>query len=129
MQELPDLSSIQDFQEVEEESDDEEIKVEEEEEEEVEVESVNQEIIALQAQLQAANETIANQEKTIADQTTEIESLKQHIQSVNMEELVQLFQLQKIKQDHYESEINNIQNIITQASFAYLIVDSVEETL
>ena len=124
---MQDLSSLQEFQEVEEGSANEEIEVEEEEEEEVEDESVNQEIIELQAQLQAANETIADQEKTIASQATEIESLKQHIQSVNMEELVQLFQLQRIKQDYYESEINNIQNIITQVSFYHSNVDVVEE--
>lgn len=89
------------------------------EENSVPTEVDNAEVIELKAQLEHANQVIQSQEALLASKTTELSSLQEKVNSIHMDELIQLYLIQKQENSYLKEEIERVYSLLSDVSYYY----------
>ena len=98
------------------------------EENSVPTEVDNAEAIELKAQLEHANQVIQSQEALLARKTTELSSLQEKVNSIHMDELIQLYLIQKQENSYLKEEIERVYSLLSDVSYYYDRNNKLEKT-
>ena len=98
------------------------------EENSVPTEVDNAEAIELKAQLEHANQVIQSQEALLASKTTELSSLQEKVNSIHMDELIQLYLIQKQENSYLKEEIERVYSLLSDVSYYYDRNNKLEKT-
>ena len=98
------------------------------EENSVPTEVDNAEAIELKAQLEHANQVIQSQEALLASKTTELSSLQEKVNSIHMDELIQLYLIQKQENSYLKEETERVYSLLSDVSSFYNINNKLEKT-
>ena len=98
------------------------------EENSVPTEVDNAEVIELKAQLEHANQVIQSQEVLLASKTTELSSLQEKVNSIHMDELIQLYLIQKQENSYLKEEIERVYSLLSDVSSFYNKNNKLEKT-
>ena len=98
------------------------------EENSVPTEVDNAEVIELKAQLEHANQVIQSQEALLASKTTELSSLQEKVNSIHMDELIQLYLIQKQENSYLKEEIERVYSLLSDVSYYYDRNNKLEKT-
>ena len=98
------------------------------EENSVPTEVDNAEVIELKAHLEHANQVIQSQEALLASKTTELSSLQEKVNSIHMDELIQLYLIQKQENSYLKEEIERVYSLLSDVSYYYDRNNKLEKT-
>lgn len=98
------------------------------EENSVPTEVDNAEVIELKAQLEHANQVIQSQEALLASKTTELSSLQEKVNSIHMDEFIQLYLIQKQENSYLKEEIERVYSLLSDVSYYYDRNNKLEKT-
>lgn len=98
------------------------------EENSVPTEVDNAEVIELKAQLEHANQVIQSQEALLASKTTELSSLQEKVNSIHMDELIELYLIQKQENSYLKEEIERVYSLLSDVSYYYDRNNKLEKT-
>ena len=98
------------------------------EENSVPTEVDNAEVIELKAHLEHANQVIQSQEALLASKTTELSSLQEKVNSIHMDELIQLYLIQKQENSYLKEEIERVYSLLSDVSYYYDRNNNLEKT-
>ena len=98
------------------------------EENSVPTEVDNAEVIELKAQLEHANQVIQSQEALLASKTTELSSLQEKVNLIHMDELIQLYLIQKQENSYLKEEIERVYSLLSDVSYYYDRNNKLEKT-
>lgn len=98
------------------------------EENSVPTEVDNTEVIELKAHLEHANQVIQSQEALLASKTTELSSLQEKVNSIHMDELIQLYLIQKQENSYLKEEIERVYSLLSDVSYYYDRNNKLEKT-
>ena len=88
----------------------------------------NAEVIELKAHLEHANQVIQSQEALLARKTTELSSLQEKVNSIHMDELIQLYLIQKQENSYLKEEIERVYSLLSDVSYYYDRNNKLEKT-
>lgn len=98
------------------------------EENSVTTEVNNAEVIELKAQLEHANQLIQSQEALLASKTAELSTLQEKMNSIHMDELIQLYLIQKQENSYLKEETERVYSLLSDVSSFYNINNKLEKT-
>ena len=98
------------------------------EENSVPTEVDNAEVIELKAHLEHANQVIQSQEALLASKTTELSSLQEKVNSIHMDELIQLYLIQKQENSYLKEETERVYSLLSDVSSFYNKNNKLEKT-
>lgn len=98
------------------------------EENSVTTEVNNAEVIELKAQLEHANQLIQSQEALLASKTAELSTLQEKMNSIHMDELIQLYLIQKQENSYLKEETERVYSLLSDVSYFYNKNNKLEKT-
>lgn len=98
------------------------------EENSVTTEVNNAEVIELKAQLEHANQLIQSQEALLASKTAELSTLQEKMNSIHMDELIQLYLIQKQENSYLKEETERVYSLLSDVSSFYNKNNKLEKT-
>ena len=79
--------------------------------------SIQPEVEELKYQLEQAKETIKNQECLLTEKTNEITTLRQQMNLIHMDELIQLYQMQRRENEYMREEIERVHTLLSDVQY------------
>lgn len=82
----------------------------------------------LKSQLEQAKETIRHQNNLLTEKTNEVSALQQQISSVHMDELIQLYQIQRRENEYMREEMERVRTLLSDVHSFIMKSNCIEKT-
>lgn len=89
----------------------------------IETEMEDEEVTSLKQQLEDANRIIQDQKSAILEKTNEVERLQVHIKSIHLDEIIQLYQIQKRENEYLMEEVERVRSLLSNViQFFFVLI-------
>lgn len=89
----------------------------------IETEMEDEEVTSLKQQLEDANRIIQDQKSAILEKTNEVERLQAHIKSIHLDEIIQLYQIQKRENEYLMEEVERVRSLLSNViQFFFVLI-------
>lgn len=76
------------------------------------MEMEDEEVASLKQQLKDANKTIQDQNSALLEKTNEVERLQAHIKTIHLDEIIQLYQIQKQENEFLMERLKRVRSLL-----------------
>lgn len=88
----------------------------------IETEVEDEEVTSLKQQLEDANRIIQDQKSAILEKTNEVERLQAHIKSIHLDEIIQLYQIQKRENEYLMEEVERVRSLLSNVIQLFFVL-------
>lgn len=88
----------------------------------IETEMEDEEVTSLKQQLEDANRIIQDQKCAILEKTNEVERLQAHIKSIHLDEIIQLYQIQKRENEYLMEEVERVRSLLSNVIQLFFVL-------
>lgn len=88
----------------------------------IETEMEDEEVTSLKQQLEDANRIIQDQKSAILEKTNEVERLQAHIKSIHLDEIIQLYQIQKRENEYLMEEVERVRSLLSNVIQLFFVL-------